>query len=130
MSKKVLISGDRDWVNEARIKGILWRLKAKGYDTIIEGEARGADSIARDVGKSLGFIIDPYPAKWDIYHKAAGPIRNTQMLKEGKPELIVAFHDNIKSSKGTKDMLRQGLKAGIKCILVTQTTIKIITELD
>ena len=49
---------------------------------------------------------------------AAGAIRNGQMLTEGKPDLVVAFHGNISISKGTKNMVEQATKAGIRCIVV------------
>ena len=29
-----------------------------------------------------------YPADWDKFGRAAGPIRNQQMLDEGKPNMI------------------------------------------
>lgn len=40
-----------------------------------------------------------FPAKWNEHGKAAGPIRNQQMLTEGKPDVVFAFHDDIASSK-------------------------------
>jgi hypothetical protein len=97
---------------------------------IIEGEARGADKMARQEAEKLGMTVERYPANWEVtddtpphrirqrkdgtlYDVAAGPIRNTQMLKEGKPDRVVAFHSNIKRSKGTADMIRQAKAAGI-----------------
>lgn len=96
-----------------------------GYDTLIEGEAKGADSIARDCAKYLGMIVLPFPAQWKKYGgrgrgNPAGPIRNQQMLDEGKPNLVVAFHNNIDKSKGTKDMLNRTKKAGIPCYLISE----------
>ena len=46
--------------------------------------------------------------------RAAGPIRNQRMLVEGKPDLVIAFHDDLESSRGTKDMIKRSLKAGIR----------------
>jgi hypothetical protein len=39
----------------------------------------------------------------------AGPLRNYQMLEEGKPDLVVAFP----GGGGTKDMVRRAVKAGV-----------------
>ncbi len=126
---RVLICGDRNWTNPSTIRNMLWRLKANGYDTVIEGEAKGADSIARDEAKKIGFIVLPFPAKWEEYKekypvaqfgmkwKTAGTDRNTQMLVEGKPDLVVAFHNNLAKSKGTRNMVEQARKAGIKVIV-------------
>ncbi len=129
---RVLICGDRKWVNTSSIRNMLWRLKANGFDTLIEGEATGADSIARDEADKLGFTVLKYPAKWEEYKqkypvekfgmkwKTAGTDRNTQMLVEGRPDLVVAFHADIENSKGTKNMVNQAEKAGVKVILVKE----------
>ena len=52
--------------------------------------------------------------------KSAGTDRNTQMLVEGEPSLVVAFHSNIAKSKGTKNMIKQAKDAGIETILVEE----------
>jgi hypothetical protein len=112
---KVLICGDRNYTNKERIDKFILSLP---FDTeIIEGEARGADSIARDCAETRGLKVHKFPADWGKYFKAAGPIRNSQMLKEGKPDLVIAYHDNIKESKGTKNMATISLKAGIPVYL-------------
>ena len=38
-----------------------------------------------------GIEIARFPADWNMHGRAAGPIRNQQMLDEGKPELVVSF---------------------------------------
>lgn len=48
------------------------------------------------------------------------PIRNKQMLDEGKPDLVLAFHTDIENSKGTKNMIYQAKKRGIKVILIKE----------
>jgi len=116
--KKVLVCGDRNWTNGSLIYGWLSKAKERGYGTVIEGEARGADSLARNIAKELEMEVLPFPADWEKFHKAAGPIRNKQMLDEGKPDLVLAFHDNIDISKGTRDMINQAKRAGIKVILI------------
>lgn len=78
---------------------------------IIEGEAKGADFLARVWAKWLGHEYEAYPADWKTYGKKAGPIRNTQMLREGKPDLVIAFL--AEGSVGTKDMINQSEKAGV-----------------
>jgi hypothetical protein len=46
------------------------------------------------------------PADWDKYGKRAGAMRNQQMLDEHPDiEQALAFHPNLKESKGTKDMV-------------------------
>lgn len=80
---------------------------------IIEGECRGADRIAREEAEKLGMEVIPFEAKWERYGRGAGHIRNQKMLDEGKPDKVVAFHNDITSSKGTKDMIRRAKEADI-----------------
>ena len=130
MGKRVLVTGDRDWADRIAIRHYLKQLYDKGFDTLIEGEARGADTIAREEGEKLGFTIvesspgvKGFPAKWQTddgkFNKAAGPQRNTQMLVEGIPDLVIAFHQHVFKSKGTKNMLEQVSKTDIPAFLVS-----------
>jgi len=107
---KVLICGDRNWNDAFKIE---LRLKKLPPGTVIlEGECRGADIIARDAAIHLGFEVRKFPADWDKHGRAAGPIRNREMLAE-LPDLVMAFHSNIEKSKGTADTVREAKKRGI-----------------
>ena len=53
------------------------------------------------------------PAEWDTFGKAAGPIRNGWMLKM-EPDLVLAFHNDIRQSKGTANMVSIARKKGIE----------------
>lgn len=56
-----------------------------------------------------------YPAKWAKFHKAAGPIRNQEMV-DTQPDLVVAFL--LPGSKGTADAIKRAQKAGIEVRIV------------
>lgn len=98
--------------------------------TIISGEARGADTLAKRYAEECGWNYEGYPADWDTYGKGAGPIRNRQMLVEGKPDLVIAFLGPVavsefttglsdsKYSRGTKNMIDQAKKAGVETVVV------------
>ncbi len=113
---RVLICGSRDYDNQAWIAVRLLSLNKRGYDTLIEGEAKGADTLAKKAAKVLGMWVMAFPAEWDKYGKAAGLIRNKQMLKEGCPNLVMAFYTDYSKSRGTRDMVRQAKKSLIPCI--------------
>lgn len=115
--KIALVCGDRNWTNKNLIKEKLQVLQNKGFDVIIEGEARGADLLARQVALELGIEVIGVPAVWNKYGKGAGPIRNQKMLDIGKPEIVLAFHNDISSSKGTAHMINISKKAGISVFL-------------
>ena len=101
---RVLICGDRNWADKELIKAVIKALKPKPQ-IVICGGARGADTLAKEAALELGLKVQEFTADWEKYGKAAGCIRNQQMLREGRPTLVIAFHDNIKASKGTAHML-------------------------
>lgn len=113
---KALVTGDRDWSDVKLIVDTLEQLPPGTI--VVHGACRGADTIAGEVAKALGFVVRAYPADWDSFKFRAGPIRNQLMLDEEHREeepidLVIAFHDDIGHSKGTKDMVKKALKAGI-----------------
>lgn len=111
---KVLVTGDRHWKDREYIFERLDELvPLYGISEIIEGCARGADRIAEEWSAARNVHLSHFPADWAQFPKAAGAIRNRQMLKEGKPDLVVAFHTNLQASKGTKDMVSLARKAGV-----------------
>jgi len=112
---KVLICGARDWSDKAFIKLKMQKLKAGTI--VVHGAARGADSLAGEVAEEMGLEVHPYPAAWGVFGRAAGPIRNEQMLNEEMPDAVWAFHSYIEGSKGTKDMMRQAQRRGIPVVL-------------
>lgn len=95
---------------------------------IVTGDCRGADEMIRSFATGTKRKVSIYRADWLFHGKAAGPIRNQHMLDEGKPDLVLAFHDNIEESKGTKDMVRRALKAGIPTILFGNDEIRSVVR--
>jgi hypothetical protein len=86
---------------------------------IIHGAARGADLIAGEIALSIeGVKVEEYPAQWEKHGKKAGPLRNVQMLQEGQPELVIAFHDDLANSKGTRHMATIAAKQGLDVYVV------------
>lgn len=118
---KVLVCGDRNWTNKKLISEIISILFQKfGELIIIQGEANGADTLGKSIALENNYQCLGFPAKWNLYGRSAGPIRNTQMLEEGKPDLIIAFHNNITASKGTFNMLLQAAKYHVPVTLFSE----------
>jgi hypothetical protein len=110
--KRLLVCGGRAFADDALLAEVLERHIP--IDWLIEGEAPGADRMARNWAVQTGVPVLKYPADWDRYGKAAGPIRNQFMLDDGKPTHAVAFYDRPRGeSKGTADMVRRLKKAGV-----------------
>lgn len=117
--KRYLICGDRNWNNVAVMDIYLGAYIDKSFDKIIEGGCKGADVMARNWAIKNGVGYEEYPADWSQFGSAAGPIRNKKMLSEGKPDFVIAFHNNIQQSSGTKNMINQSLKFGVPVFLVS-----------
>lgn len=115
---RVLVTGDRHWQNKDRTREVLSTLV--DVECIIVGGAKGADTLAREVATELSIEVHEYPAQWDRYGRAAGPIRNRLMVAEEKPNLVIAFHNNILESKGTLDMVRYAKSKGITTHVFTE----------
>lgn len=123
---RILVCGDRKWDDKPFINKILfeyWAIHRDEDFVIIHGAAKGADSIAGEIAREQGVKEEAFPAKWEKHGKAAGPIRNQQMLTEGKPDLVLAFHDNIEKSKGTRDMVAKAKRAGIETRVYSHSSI-------
>lgn len=122
----VLVCGDRAWKD----KELIWRnladLKLRYLERlkVIEGGADGADFLAFNACAQLHIPVESIKAEWGKFGKNAGPIRNRKMLDKG-PGLVLAFHDDIEDSKGTKDCVTEARKRGIEIWLVTHSGITV-----
>lgn len=111
---RLLVTGDRNWTDSLAIQRRLQTIGIENISVLIHGDAPGADRLAAQVAYSLGLSaarIKAYPANWTQYGKAAGPIRNQQMLTEGRPTHCSAFHSDLNKSKGTRDMVKRARRA-------------------
>lgn len=116
---RVLVCGSRDYDRRDTLYATLDRLVIEKIDAIIEGEAKGADALARQWAESRKVPVIKFPADWKKYGKSAGPLRNKHMLVEGKPDLVIAFpKGKLDDTRGTKNMVTQARAAGIATIVV------------
>jgi len=108
---RVLVTGSRDWHDALLIVQVLSQY---GPDTVlIHGAARGADTHAAAYGRSRQWTVYAEPARWDLFGRAAGPVRNQRMLTQYQPDVCHAFHDDLEHSKGTRDMVDRCRAAGV-----------------
>lgn len=113
---RVLVCGGRDFKEASKVFEILDEYIVSGLDTIIQGGAKGADSLAKHWCKVVNCKCEEYLADWDKYGKRAGYIRNKQMLEEGKPDLVIAFP----GGKGTAMMIKLSKEAGVEVLEVSK----------
>jgi len=118
----ILVCGSRHWTDRATIRA--WLSKFPNDTTVVHGACRGADTIAGDVARVLGFAVRKYPAEWKRHGAAAGPIRNQRMIDEEHPVRAFAFTDALMRDRrptGTLDCVSRLLAAGVPVTIVPPT---------
>lgn len=111
---RVIVCGSRDWTD---VRTIAYAMRGLRSSTVIvHGACQGADSIAEDYARARGMTVESHPYK-SALGRRGGPARNAEMAKAGA-DLCLAFHDNIEESKGTRDMTRRTIQAGIPTIFI------------
>ena len=111
---KILICGSREFADYQLMRQVLADIEERASIKIIEGAARGADTMAGDIAmRGLGCEVIEFPAQWKKYGRGAGIIRNQQMQDEGKPDRVIAFSTTYPLTPGTHDMVQRSIKAGL-----------------
>src|ERR1700677_2668197 len=118
---RVLVCGGRDFTNYLLLhKELLLLYHCNKITEVIHGGARGADKMGGKWFTDRHIPERVFKANWELHGKAAGPIRNQQMLDEGKPDLVIAFP----GGNGTRDMIQRAKKAGIRVIEINESLLK------
>ncbi len=107
----VVIAGCRTYSNyeEAKDFIISCLIEYKTIDqiTILSGGCQGADLLGERFAKENSFPIKRYLPDWKKYGKAAGPIRNKQMVDVCHK--VICFWDG--KSKGTESLIKYAKKS-------------------
>ena len=114
---RVLVCGGRNYCDQDYIWNTLTALDVSHgpFTCLIHGAATGADTEAMIWAQTVkGVKHAPFVAEWVKYGKAAGAMRNQRMLREGKPDLVVAFPGGI----GTANMVRIAKAAGVEVVII------------
>jgi hypothetical protein len=110
---KVIVAGSSTWTDAEAIRRELLLLPAGSV--VIHGDAPGADALAGEVAAALGLVVEPLAKNEDDYRRyglGAWKGLNERMLASGA-ELVLAFHPDIASSKGTGHMVALARAAGV-----------------
>lgn len=103
---RILVTGGRDFGN---IRALYKVLDDINPTEICQGGAKGADMLALNYATGKNIPCKTYPADWVKHGKAAGMIRNREMLEDFKPDMVVAFPGGV----GTRGMVNIAKAAGI-----------------
>lgn len=106
--KRVIVTGSRNWPFPAIVRETLDYVKQwQGDFQLIHGGClTGADRMADAWARDLGWEPVVFEADWGRLKKAAGPLRNTQMVQAGA-EYCLGFPHPTERSSGTWDCLRK-----------------------
>jgi hypothetical protein len=94
---RLIVCGGRDYADRERVFAVLDELRPC---EIAQGEATGADSLAKAWAAERGVPCARFPALWNVEGKSAGPKRNRRMFSGFEPDGTVAFP----GGRGTADM--------------------------
>lgn len=108
---RVLITGGRNYNNFRMVDRVL---RSYVISALCHGGATGADSLAGRTAIAIGIPVTVMKPEWGLHGKAAGHIRNREMLEQFKPDVLIAFP----GGKGTNHMRRIAAEAGIPIIVV------------
>jgi len=109
---RIIVCGGRDYADRVRLFAVLDALDPV---EIAQGDARGADALARDWAADRGVPCARYRALWEMEGKAAGVLRNRRMFDSFAPGGVVSFP----GGRGTADMERVALEGRVWLLRIT-----------
>ncbi|WP_255143529.1 DUF2493 domain-containing protein [Synechococcus sp. EJ6-Ellesmere] len=83
-SRVIVAGGGRDlvWPHQLIAAELLCRSDGRPVHLLLHGGARGADQAIARADQQLGWSAVSLPAEWGRHGRAAGPIRNRQLLEQ------------------------------------------------
>lgn len=115
MKTRVIVCGGRDFNDVDKCNQALDYYLRESNDKyeIVSGHAKGADTLGEQYAISNNIELTLFPADWNKYGRAAGPIRNRQMLDYAlkSKAIIIAFWNG--KSRGAKNMIDISTNAGV-----------------
>lgn len=108
--KTLLVTGSRQWTDRETIRHALLE---HGPATIIHGAAEGADSIAEEVARELGWPTLPVPPRTGEH-----PLQCNQRMVDMAPDACLAFTKD--GARGTRDCASRALLACIDVYRYTE----------
>lgn len=103
----ILVAGSRNFKDKDLVIRWLSQNLLRGEDVLINGNCKtGVDAWALTFAKNLNYEVRIFDPDWEKFGRAAGPIRNEEMVKVS--DKVVCFWDG--SSNGTKSTIDYTLK--------------------
>jgi hypothetical protein len=101
----IILTGGRGYPDRKKVWSVLDLLD---FNLLVQGGATGADMHGYDYCNFHSIECRTKKADWEKHGKAAGPIRNVEMLEEFPNAIVVAFP----GGRGTENSVKEALKRG------------------
>lgn len=112
---KILFTGSRAWTDEDAAINVFNAYVQPGDHVVVGDCPTGLDKMIRDLCYDSETSYDVHHADWKEHGRAAGPLRNQEMVNTG-PDLCIGFP--LENSRGTKDCMTRARMAGVTVITV------------
>lgn len=99
---KVVIAGSRTIKDMAAVVAAIEMSKFE-ITEVVCGKATGVDTLGQQWAIMSGVPVKEFPAEWDKYGNAAGPIRNRKMAEYADAAIVV--WDG--ASPGSRNMIKE-----------------------
>lgn len=108
--RRVCVTGGRDFDDAALVRKAFEEIGLRGGDTLVHGCCKGADLLCDRIARNeYGARSEAHPADWYRHGKAAGPIRNREMLGSGI-DVLLAFP----GGRGTENCVATAIRMEIE----------------
>lgn len=107
----VIVTGSREWEDEAAIDTVLRELAPS---LVVQGGARGADTIARRWAEAYDVPSVTVEADWKREGRRAGVLRNCRMLRHYPFATVAAFP---LEGPGTFHCMREAEALGMRLVV-------------
>lgn len=114
----LVIAGSRSCYDydliEEEVDDFIYSINPQERIQIYSGGARGADKLGELYASNRGYAVKIFNADWDNFGRAAGPIRNREMLKTA--DAVIVFWDGM--SRGTSDCISRARELNLPLKIV------------
>lgn len=111
---RVLFTGSRDVISPCTLMDAIDSL-GDNVEIIVGDCPTGADSIVRQYCEETNRNFTVFKADWGKYGRAAGPIRNKEMI-DTEPDLVIALP--VGKSAGTRGCMKLAQDANISVLVI------------
>ena len=116
---RIIVCGGRNYGQDKYERDYIRDILLKFHEfnkvtEVITGGAAGVDIVALNWAKDNNLKWKRCPAQWKKYGRAAGPIRNRQILLDHKPDHVIAFPGGV----GTEDMRHKAFVADVPVTII------------